>query len=428
MRIHTVVSGDTLRSIAEKYGTTSRELLRLNELENQNVLVVGMHLLVPGASATARKYTIRQGDTLESVARRIGLSVNSLAEWTGLTGVSTLIPGRTLYLPKPVTSKRAIEVNGYLLPGGTQSDANILRDVRALTYLSIFSYQVRADGSLVAPKDQIALQTATSLGIAPLMTITNFDGNQFNTELAHTIMANPSIKTRLQDNLVQTMNQKGFRGLNVDFEHMRPDDRELYNTFIRDLAARMHETGKSISIAMGPKTSDDPQASWMGAFDYKTLGAEVDFLMLMTYEWGWVGGPPMAVAPINQVRAVLDYATSVIPADKILMGMALYGYDWPTPYVKGKTRAAGLSNNSAQNLAVTENVPIAFDAPSASPYYRYQSGSGIHEVWFEDALSAAIKFDLVYEYGLRGISYWVLGNEFPQNWYLLEDVFTVKKM
>lgn len=135
----------------------------------------------------------------------------------------------------------------------------------------------------------------------------------------------------------------------------------------------------------------------------------------------------MAIAPIDQVRAVLEYATSVIDPAKILMGMSLYGYDWPLPFVKGKTRASGISNNDAQNLAISEDAPIQWDSPSASPYFEYTAGSTQHRVWFDDAQSAAIKLSLVDEYGLRGVSVWVLGNEFPQLWYLLRDSYTIRK-
>lgn len=141
-----------------------------------------------------------------------------------------------------------------------------------------------------------------------------------------------------------------------------------------------------------------------------------------------VTGPPMAIAPIEQVRAVLNYATSVIPPGKILMGMALYGYDWPLPHPDAG-RASGIDNNSAQNLAINEQTPIQFSGSAASPFYEYKADDGSsHRVWFEDALSAAAKLELIYEYGLRGITYWVLGNEFPQNWYMLADTFEVKKL
>ncbi|KRW92889.1 glycoside hydrolase [Alicyclobacillus tengchongensis] len=138
-------------------------------------------------------------------------------------------------------------------------------------------------------------------------------------------------------------------------------------------------------------------------------------------------GPPMAIAPIDQVRAVLDYATSVIEPGKILMGMSLYGYDWPLPYEKGRTRASGVSNNTAQNLAIAEKAPIIWDVKSASPYFEYMVAGVQHRVWFDDAQSAAIKLALVDEYQLRGVSVWVLGNEFPQLWYLLKDGYTIRK-
>jgi spore germination protein len=135
----------------------------------------------------------------------------------------------------------------------------------------------------------------------------------------------------------------------------------------------------------------------------------------------------MAVAPIDKVRQVIEYATSVIAPEKIMMGVSLYGYDWTLPFEKGK-RASGLSNNAAQNLAVTMQVPIEFDAKSASPFFRYTEAGEDHIVWFDDALSIDMKFRLLEEYNLRGFSYWVLGNSFPQNWHLLVDRYQVKKI
>lgn len=428
MWIHTVVAGDTLRQIAERYGTTTRELDRLNELSTEDILVPGLHLLVPGEPTLAEAYTVQSGDTFTTIANARGTTPAELESWTGLRPAQgdTLTAGAVLYLPRRVGTKRSIEVNAYLIPGGDISDANAIRDVGAFTYLSLFSYEVRADGTLQGLNDRLALQTAKQLRIAPLMTVTNFDGNNFNPELAHSVFTDASLRQKIIDAILNALRTGGYRGVNVDFEHMRPDDRPLYNTFIRDLGRVVRRQGFSLSIAMGPKTADMPQASWMGAFDYRALGAEVDFLMLMTYEWGWVGGPPMAVAPLNQVRAVLNYATSQMRPEKILMGMALYGYDWTLPYPSGL--ASSLSNNSAQNLAILQQTPIQWDPAAASPWFRYRTASAQREVWFEDALSVAAKFQLVYELGLRGVSYWVLPNSFPQNWYLLRDSFVVKKV
>lgn len=431
MFIHTVVSGDTLRDIALIYGTTRRELIRLNELGEGNILVPGLHLLVPGRTRNvAQPYRIQPGDSLASIAERIGISQTNLERWLGVrdtTGVS-LTAGTTIWVPKTITEKRTIEVNAYLLPSGTSSDVEVIQDISNLTYLCIFSYEARADGSLQKPRpDQQVVRTAAGYNITPLMTVTNFDGTTFNAELAHTLITNTSLRERLSMNIINTMKERGFRGVNVDFEHMNPEDRQPYNQFIRDLGTTVRRQGFTISIALGPKTSDTPEAAWMGAFDYRTLGAEVDFVMLMTYEWGWVGGPPMAVAPINQVRAVLKYATSVIPSNKILMGVPLYGYDWELPFQKGRL-ASSMSANGAQDLALERQVPIRWDNDSASPNFLYTVNNERHIVWFEDAMSVAAKFNLVFDFNLRGVSYWVLPNSFPQNWNLLNDVFEVRKI
>ncbi len=135
----------------------------------------------------------------------------------------------------------------------------------------------------------------------------------------------------------------------------------------------------------------------------------------------------MAIAPIDQVRAVLNYATSVIDPGKILMGMTLYGYDWPLPHPAAGL-ASGISDNNAQNLAIRTGSPVEWSTSGESPYFNYRASDGrAHQVWFEDAQSVADKFELVYEMNLRGVSYWVLGNNFPQNWALLGETFVTKR-
>lgn len=381
-----------------------------------------------------RIHRVNQGETLSQIGSRFGTTTSQLQTLNGLTSTS-VVPGLHLLVPYPqpalpqaAQNKRSIQVNGYLIPTGS-ADASVLGQVgNNLTYMCVFSYQARADGSLAGQPDETALATARNYGMTPLVTVTNFDGTNFNSDLARTVMSDAGIRSRLISNIISTARSKGYRGVNVDFEHMYAQDRPLYNNFIRQLGQSVRSQGLSMSIAMGPKTSDAPQQPWMGAFDYRTLGQEVDFLMLMTYEWGWVGGPPMAIAPLNQVRAVLNYATSVIDPQKILMGMALYGYDWPLPHTP-TSRASGLANDAAQNLAIATQSPILWNETWQSPYFNYTATTGQqHQVWFEDALSALTKMQLVYDLNLRGISYWVLGHPFTQNWFLLQDNFTITKL
>jgi len=170
------------------------------------------------------------------------------------------------------------------------------------------------------------------------------------------------------------------------------------------------------------------EGPWYGGHDYKAHGEIVDFVVIMTYEWGWSGGPPMAVAPIPEVRKVLDYAVSVIPRNKIMMGMPLYGYNWTLPYVRGGKWAKRVSPQDALLLAQKYGQYIKYDYKSQAPYFNYyDENKKEHVVWFEDARSVDAKFKLVDEYNLRGVSYWVLGLDFPQNWALLDDRFEIVK-
>ncbi|MDA8227786.1 MAG: glycosyl hydrolase family 18 protein, partial [Desulfitobacterium hafniense] len=159
------------------------------------------------------------------------------------------------------------------------------------------------------------------------------------------------------------------------------------------------------------------------------IGREVALIFLMTHEWGWSGRKPMAVSPINQVRRVMEYAVSVVPRNKIMMGMPLYGYDWTLPYVPGGQWAKSISPQRALQLAIRYGVSIRYDKVAQAPWFRYTDDEGKeHEVWFDDARSVQAKFDLVKELGIRGFYYWVLGNDFPQNWLLIEDNFVVRKL
>lgn len=88
-------------------------------------------------------------------------------------------------------------------------------------------------------------------------------------------------------------------------------------------------------MALAPKTSSEQKGLLYEGKDYSGLGQAANGVLLMTYEWGYTYGPPMAVAPINKVKEVLDYAITQIDTNKISLGIPNYGYDWPLPYERG---------------------------------------------------------------------------------------------
>lgn len=427
LTIYVVKQGDSLWAIAQRFGVTMQSISTINKLYELPGIVVGQALVIP---TRERAYQVLPGDTLWSIGRKFNVAVNSIAALNGIPSPYILTVGRVIRIPERSKNYGYIEVNAYIEPSTAEKERATMDEVgRYLTYISPFSYRVRADGSLITIEDSTILSSGRVYRDAPLMVITNFAGGTFDTELGHTILTSQEIQQTLINNVIQTLRTKGYYGLNIDFERILPADRELYNSFLRKVVAALHPLNYVVSTALAPKLSATQVGAWYEAHDYRAHGEIVDFVILMTYEWGWSGGPPLPVAPIKQVKGVLDFAVSVIPRNKIMMGMPLYGYNWVLPYVPNGPFARRVSPQDAYALASRYGAFIEYDEQSQSPFLNYYDENKVnHIVWFEDARSVQAKLRMASEYGLRGVSYWVLGVSFPQNWAVLDDMFNIVKV
>jgi spore germination protein len=369
---------------------------------------------------------VQPGDNLWIIAQRYGTTVEAILQENRIMNPSQIYPGQILSIPDRF--KPLIYVNAFTGRFGEQG-AQIVRNIaQHLTYLSPFAYRMKEDGSLESINDSAVIQASLSNNFVPMMVITNFSATELGSNVAHTILTNPELQDRLLTNTIQIMKDRGYRGLNIDFESVLPGDRELYNQFLRRAAARLYTEGFFVSSSLAPKVSAEQKGLLYEAHDYVAHGEILDFVVLMTYEWGYRLGPPQPISPIDQIKAVLNYAITVIPRNKIMMGFQLYARDWILPHVQGQ-QAETFSMQEAILRAMKYGAVIQYDHKSQSPFFRYMDEQGrTHEVWFEDARSAQAKFDLVRGYNLRGISYWELGYPFPQNWVLLEDNFKVRKL
>ena len=218
---------------------------------------------------------------------------------------------------------------------------------------------------------------------------------------------------------------KGFQGVDIDFEFIKAEDRDAFTDFVRYIREAVNALGFPVSVALAPKVSADQPGLLYEGKDYPALGAVSDYVLVMTYEWGYKYGPPLAVAPADRVRQVLDYAVSVIPPEKIQLGISNYGYDWTLPYVKGQSAAVTIGSVEAVQLAVANGAQIMFDTVAQSPYFTYEKDGLSHIVWFEDVRSMQGKYDLIKEYSLRGGSVWTIMNLFRGMWVLAEENFII---
>ena len=427
MQIHVVSPGDTLFSVARQYDVPPALLAGANGLAVGAQLVVGQTLVVRFPRVV---HTVAPGDTVYSVARQYGIDTLELYRNNfALGGQNELRAGEQLVIAYADDDRLGtIGVNGYAYP---YIDAALLDSALPyLSYMTPFTYGISQSGGLLPLNDDALLAAAARYQVAPLMHLSTLtEAGNFSNERSSLLLNSPDLQERLIQDVIDTMQEKNFYGLDVDFEFVFPQERTLYADFIGKLRERLNPLGYPVIVALAPKTRGNQPGLLYEAHDYALLGEAANAVLLMTYEWGYTYGPPMAVAPIPQVRAVLNYAVTVIDPSKIFLGVPLYGYDWPLPYVQGETRADSLSPQYAIELALRYRAEIRYDGQSQSPYFYYTARSGQqHVVWFEDARSIDAKLRLVSEYGLQGVGYWNLMRAMPQNWTLLHALYAVEQL
>jgi spore germination protein len=181
------------------------------------------------------------------------------------------------------------------------------------------------------------------------------------------------------NNIYSLLDSQDYRGAVIDFEMVRPQDRGNLNQFIKELASRLHKSKMQVLIAMPPMTGDK-KPSYYDGYDYRTLAKYADKIFLMTYNWHWSGGPSGPIAPLNEIRTVLDYSVTVVPRPKLMLGIPQYAYDWT---ISGEQHT-GIAYSTQVTIEryMSRESQIFYDSRAASPWFRYvDKNQKIHVVW-----------------------------------------------
>ncbi|CAH2212291.1 LysM peptidoglycan-binding domain-containing protein [Tepidibacter aestuarii] len=431
MEIYKVNNGDSLYDISNKFNVSIDDIVKANNLPYYDKVAVGMNLLIPSNSNKVNKnyfdYKVKVGDFLYKIAKKFNIDYKDIININNLKSPYVVYPGQTIKIPSSST-RQSISTLPFFQPGKDyEKYYDYIKQVSdELTYMAIFDVRTDKDGNLISEVPDGLSQFVLDNNISPLPVITNFDGVNFNKDLAREVLTD-NVDT-LIDNIVKLTIDNNYGGVILDFENLYPDDRDLFNTFVKKLSEKLHENNKVLGMAIAPKWEDWSDRPWVGFFDYEELGKYLDIAYIMTYEWGWVGGDPQPIAPLPNVKKVLDYAITKMPKDVIYMGVNLYGYDWLV-YKYKQESAETVTLENAYKLAIDNNAQIMWNNQSKTPYFRYtDSNNDLHEVHFEDALSQLYKHELARDMNLEGIGYWVLNTEIAPTWYILDDLFEVRKV
>lgn len=432
MVIHTVRKGDSIYSISRDYGVPPSRIITDNMLSSSSKLVVGEDIIILFPTET---YTVRGGDTLNNIASRYNIDLLELYRNNPVLGGTTQVyPGQVLnirYNPQPYGE---IITNGYAYPFINKE--TLRRTLPYLTYLSVFSYGIKENGDLIPPEydDADVISISREYNTTPLMVLTSLsESGNFSSALAQRVLSDRELQKIVINNTVNTVKERGYGGVDVDFEYISSDYADSYVNFISELKTALGGD-YPVFVSLAPKYEMNQRGLLYEGHDYSGLGEAADKVFVMTYEWGYTYGPPLPVSPINEVRRVLDYAITAIPRNKILMGVPNYGYDWKLPYVRGESMAESISNVEAVRRASAVGAEIEYDETAESPYYNYYDrpesfGDAVeHEVWFQNGRSSESLLRLVSSYRLSGFGVWNIMNYFPALWLVLNQLYKIKKI
>jgi spore germination protein YaaH len=291
--------------------------------------------------------------------------------------------------------------------------------------ISPFWYRVAADGHVtpytteggVSYEDPSILSFLRANGILVIPTVANILNGAWDGALVSRIIADPALTTVNIESLVQLAVTQGYDGIDLDYENLSASDRLAFTSFVNQLAVALHANGKLLAVNLYAKTSEP--GTWGGpqAQDWWAIGQVVDQVRIMTYEYHWSTSGAGPIAPVDWVGDVLAFARTTMPAEKIMQGVPLYGYDW--------VGQSGVDVVWEQTMALVKQygATVRWDAASASSWFEYVAKRARHTVWFENASSVDAKLQVNISQGVGGVSFWRLGGQDPEVWSTLRNRF-----
>lgn len=345
----------------------------------------------------------------------------SLAALPGLPtpGSSSSAPEPAARLRERVLAARPLAMFYYT--DENRSFESLQSNLREIGVLAPQSFRVDAEGYVYGEVPPRALDTARAAGVPVMPLVVN---SGFDRGIASALLRDPQAQDRMAMYLAYLAARDGYAGWQLDFERLDPADRDLYPEFARRIAARLHRDDRLLSVAVVPRFSDAfpdlPRTGrfftgeWGAPYDFKALGAAVDFLTLMAYDQHNQSSPPGPVAGHEWVEAAIEFAVARVPPEKLLLGIPFYGREWIE--TEGSYLSRSVIHTEVKALLAQPDVSLYWDERWRSPWLRYRDEAGWRTVWFEDRRSLAEKLKLVDQYSLRGFAAWRLGSEDPAFW------------
>jgi peptidoglycan-N-acetylglucosamine deacetylase len=256
--------------------------------------------------------------------------------------------------------------------------------------------------------DQKALDIMNKSGVKVLPMLTNNIGQVFRGDVVHRILIDPKKRDRLISDIIKYLDLYKLDGINIDFEDLIEQKNEALVQFQKSLYEKMHARSLLVSQDVVPFNMD---------YNFEELSRYNDYVFLMAYDQFSDGTGPGPISHQKWIEGAVDEAVKKIPADKIILGIAGFGYDWKLDDNDRVVSVTPISYQDALTLARSYDGKIIFDNDSYNLHFTYDDDNGSpHKVQFTDAATTFNTMRFAEESGLGGVALWRLGNEDSRMW------------
>jgi cellulose synthase/poly-beta-1,6-N-acetylglucosamine synthase-like glycosyltransferase/spore germination protein YaaH/peptidoglycan/xylan/chitin deacetylase (PgdA/CDA1 family) len=251
----------------------------------------------------------------------------------------------------------------------------------------------------------LQLMKAHQVRILPILNNVNtltHDGN-FDGALLDRVLRNKHKRQQLEQDVLRYLTQYQLQGINVDFEELKPSTIAPMHLFLKELYEKLHPKGYLVTQDIMPNDED---------YHLKELAASNDYLFLMAYDQHWGGSVPGAVSDQKWIEEQMDVFAKDVPPEKIVLGLAAFGYDWPAG-----GEGVSVTYQQALSNARQHHAAIDFDNNSYNCSYSYSDADSVkHTVYFADAGGNFNSIRFADQYGAAGVALWRLGSEDERLW------------
>lgn len=428
MEIHVVQEGDTLESIAEKYGVLKERIILDNGLVEPYKLLIGQALVI---THPVQSHVVKEGDTLQSIADMYNITMFQILKNNPfLVGRKYIFPGETLVIS--YNTVKDIMTTGFTYPFIDRE--TLIKTLPDLTYISIINYTSTQSGGIRSYQDDSEIiATAKEYGTIPLLFLTTLTPQGISDpETAYEILLNEKFQDANLEAFVNIMKSKGYLGVNIMYNYLNKDSEILYQKFTQKISDRLIQEGLLFFISINYLENKEDDTVSYDPINYGALSENANGLIFLKFKWGTNNGPPEPVSNISNIKLLMEYVTSMAAPDKIIIGIPVIGYDWKLPYVPDQTSASALAINSVMDLAYEVDATIQFDEVSQTPFFYYNQFNFDypfqHIVWFIDARSIKGICDLIIDEQLNGSAIWNIMIYNPQVWTVINATFNVIKL